>query len=100
MDGRSQIEVHTDERTQVHSARSSLTVFHPRSTLHNLSERATELALVATVSLLLLYRPVRIKGLVDLSKYIFIIESCTEHKQNIVTIMVQRRRAVHHNKCE
>jgi len=29
MDGRSQIKVHTDERTQVSSARSSLTVTHP-----------------------------------------------------------------------
>jgi len=28
MDGRSQIEVHTDERTQVHSAQSSLEVTH------------------------------------------------------------------------
>jgi len=29
IDGRSQIKVHTDERTQVHNARSSLTVTHP-----------------------------------------------------------------------
>jgi hypothetical protein len=29
MDGRSQIKVHTDERTQVHSAQSSLAVTHP-----------------------------------------------------------------------
>jgi len=29
IDGRSQIKVHTNERTQVHSARSSLTVTHP-----------------------------------------------------------------------
>jgi len=29
MDGRSQIKVHTDERTQVHSARSSFAVTHP-----------------------------------------------------------------------
>jgi len=29
LDGRSQIKVHTDERTRVHSARSSLTVTHP-----------------------------------------------------------------------
>jgi len=29
IDGRSQIKVHTDERTQVHSAWSSLTVTHP-----------------------------------------------------------------------
>jgi len=29
IDGRSQIKVHADERTQVHSARSSLTVTHP-----------------------------------------------------------------------
>jgi len=29
MDGRSQIKVHTDERTQVHSTRSYLTVTHP-----------------------------------------------------------------------
>jgi len=29
VDGRSQIKVHTDERTQVHSARSSMTVTHP-----------------------------------------------------------------------
>jgi len=31
IDGRSQIKVHTDERTQVHSARSSLLVTHPSS---------------------------------------------------------------------
>ena len=30
MDGRSQIKVHTDERTQVHSVQSSLAVTHPR----------------------------------------------------------------------
>ena len=29
LDGRSQIRVHTDERTQVHSAQSSLAVTHP-----------------------------------------------------------------------
>jgi len=29
MDGRSQIKVHTDERTQVYSAQSSLAVTHP-----------------------------------------------------------------------
>jgi len=29
MDGRSQIKVHTDERTHVHSAQSSLAVTHP-----------------------------------------------------------------------
>ena len=29
LDGRSQIKVHTDERTQVHSAQSSLAVTHP-----------------------------------------------------------------------
>ena len=29
MDGRSQIKVHTDERTQVHSAQSSLVIAHP-----------------------------------------------------------------------
>jgi len=29
MDGRSQIKVHTNERTQVHSAQSSLVVTHP-----------------------------------------------------------------------
>ena len=29
MDGRSQIKVHIDERTQVHSAQSSLAVIHP-----------------------------------------------------------------------
>ena len=29
MDGRSQIEVHTDERTQVYSAQSSLAITHP-----------------------------------------------------------------------
>jgi len=50
IDGRSQIKVHTDERTQVHNARSSLTVTHPSRLLLNFSERATELALVATVS--------------------------------------------------
>jgi len=45
----SQIQVHTDEWTQVHSARSSLVVTH-QSTNQGLSfsERATELALVAT----------------------------------------------------
>jgi len=31
VDGQSQIKVHTDERTQVHSARSSLVVTHPRT---------------------------------------------------------------------
>jgi len=31
-DGQSQIEVHTDERNQVHSAQSSLVVTHPRTT--------------------------------------------------------------------
>jgi len=55
IDGRPQITVHTNERTQVHSARSSLTVTHPSTNRgrHCLtfSERATELALVATVSL-------------------------------------------------
>jgi len=55
MDGRSQIKVHTDElRTGVRSARSYLMVTHPstnpRSTLLNFSERAPELALVATVN--------------------------------------------------
>jgi len=29
MDGRSQIKVHTDERTQVHAVQSSLVVTHP-----------------------------------------------------------------------
>jgi len=29
IDGRSQIKVHTDERTQVHGAQSSLAVTHP-----------------------------------------------------------------------
>jgi len=54
IDDRSQIKVHTDERTQVHSARSFLTITYlstnPRSTLLNFSERATQLVLVATVS--------------------------------------------------
>jgi len=56
IDGRSQIKVHTDERTQVHSARSSLTVTHPSSNRgrRNFNERATELALVATVSLIVI----------------------------------------------
>jgi hypothetical protein len=54
-DGRSQFKVHTDERTQVHSARLSLAVTHPsinrgRRAL-NFNERATELALVATAPL-------------------------------------------------
>jgi len=31
MDGRSRIKVDTDERTQVHSARSFLAVIHPRT---------------------------------------------------------------------
>jgi len=31
MGGRSQIKVRTDERTQVHSAQSSLAVIHPRT---------------------------------------------------------------------
>jgi hypothetical protein len=43
--GRSQFRVHTDERTQVHSAQPSLAV------THNFSERVTELALVATAPL-------------------------------------------------
>jgi len=55
IDGRSQqMKVHNDERTRVHSARSSLTVTHPstnrRSTLLNIGERATELTLVVAVS--------------------------------------------------
>jgi len=55
LNGRSQIKVHTDERTQVHSARSSLMVTHPstnqgRRCLINFSEHANELALVATVT--------------------------------------------------
>ena len=33
MDGRSQIKVHTDKRTQVHSAKSSLAVTHPGTNL-------------------------------------------------------------------
>jgi len=33
MDGRSQIKVHTDEWTQVHSAQSSLAVTHPSANL-------------------------------------------------------------------
>jgi hypothetical protein len=32
LDGRSHIKVHTDERTQVHSAQSSLAVTHPGAT--------------------------------------------------------------------
>jgi len=56
IDGRSQIKVHTDERTQVHSARASVfpdghpSKYLPRSTLLNFSERATELALVAKMN--------------------------------------------------
>jgi len=51
IDGQSQIKVHTDEQTQVDSARSSLTVMHPSTNrgLLNFSERATELALVAII---------------------------------------------------
>jgi len=51
MDGRSQIKVHTDERTQVHSAQSSLAVTHPstnQARRYNFSDRITEQALVAT----------------------------------------------------
>jgi len=56
VDGWSQINVDNDEQTQVHSARSSLTVTHPstsrgRRCLTSVNG-ATELALVATVSLI------------------------------------------------
>jgi len=48
IDGWSHFKVHTDERTQVHSARSSLVVTHPSTNrVLNFSERA----LVVTVSL-------------------------------------------------
>jgi len=51
-DGRSQIKVHTDRRTQVHSAQSSLVVTHPTT---NQARRylttVTEQALVATADL-------------------------------------------------
>jgi len=55
LDGRSQIKVHTDERTQVHSARSFLTVTHPstnrgRRCLTSVNVPCTEVALVATVT--------------------------------------------------
>jgi len=52
MDGRSQIKVHSDERTQVHSAQPSLAVTHPSRPTNRaqpyFSDRVTEQALVAT----------------------------------------------------
>jgi len=57
LDGRSQIKVHTDKRTPAYGAQCSLAVTHPGtngSMLLNFSERATELALVATVRLIVL----------------------------------------------
>jgi len=56
IDVRPQIQVHTDERIQVHSTQSSLVVTHPSTNRGRraFSERVTELALVATVSLGLL----------------------------------------------
>jgi len=57
IDGRSEVKVHADERTQVHSARSSLTVTHQSTNRDrdlNFSEHATELALVATVRLIVI----------------------------------------------
>jgi len=38
MDGRSQIKVHTDERTQVHIAQSSLAVTHPSTNRASVTE--------------------------------------------------------------
>jgi len=58
MDGRSQIKVHKDERTQFHiSAQSSLVVTHPstnraRCYLTSVTESRTKQALVATADLL------------------------------------------------
>jgi len=52
IDGRLQIKVHTDERIQVHSARSSLAVTHPSTSRGRrclTSVNATELALVSTL---------------------------------------------------
>jgi len=50
IDGRSRIEIHTDKRTQVHSAQSSLTVTHPSTNRGRRCLTSAELALVATVS--------------------------------------------------
>jgi len=53
MDGLSQIKVHTNDRTQVHSAQSSLETTHPsiNRARRNLSDRITEQALVTTADL-------------------------------------------------
>jgi len=53
IDGRSQIQVHTDKRTQVHSAQSSVVVTHLSTNWGrlNFSVRATELASVDTATL-------------------------------------------------
>jgi len=48
LDGRSQIKVHTDERTQVLSAQFSLLVTHPSTN----RAQVTEQALVATVDVI------------------------------------------------
>jgi len=58
IDGRSQIKVHTVERTQVHSDQSSLTVTHPstnrgRRCLASMNVPLHELVLIALILLLL-----------------------------------------------
>jgi len=58
VDGWSLIQVHTDERTQFCSVRFSLVVNNPSTNQGlNFSERATELALVATASLNYIHLP-------------------------------------------
>jgi len=54
IDGRSQIKVHTDERTQVPSVRMVTIQVLTEVDIANFSERVTELALVAIVSLQLI----------------------------------------------
>jgi len=52
MDNMSESKVHTNERTHVHSAQSSLAITYPSTNraqpLFNFSDRVTEQALVAT----------------------------------------------------
>jgi len=50
IDGRSQIQVHTDEQTQVHSVQSSLVVTHLSTNRGRCALTFSELALVATAS--------------------------------------------------
>jgi len=74
MDVRSHIKVHTDERTQVHSAQSSLVVTHPstnraRRYLLNFSDQVTEQALVATADLTRRHTEKKAYNTIELRRY-------------------------------